>query len=208
MKFYIIENHIFDDTKYAYGEQVDVIAGDFDKCEQCGSPVSMRKWLPPRKFKLSKPSYGDFVFGTFPAFLVSERFRKEYERSGLNGIVNFEDVEVVKIMGKRLNLLQPPRYFNVTIVRSKALIDEEKSKLIRNEEPQCNFCRTSIIKSFNGVFLSPNTWGGEDIFYARGLPGTIILSERFREFVLKHNFTNINLVPAEDYKINFYSSKV
>lgn len=204
MQFYIMQNKRFNDVDYAYGEQIDLRTGDFDKCEFCGLPISMRKWLQPRKVKLSKPSFGDFVYGTFPAFLVSERFREEYNRSGLNGILNFDEVEVVKVNNKRFDLLNPPQYYHVTIVRSKSLIDEELSKLVRDGEPECNVCRTGgILQSLDGIFLLPGTWGGEDIFYANGLSGIIITSNRFREFVLSNKFTNVNLLPSEDYKMNF-----
>ena len=43
-----------------------------------------------------KPVYGDFVFGSFSKFLVSEWFKKKYETSRLTGIVSFEPVEIVK----------------------------------------------------------------------------------------------------------------
>lgn len=60
MNFYIINRNRFDDNKYSFGEPIDKKIGDFEKCEDCGSPISMRKWLPPFNVKLSKPSYDDF----------------------------------------------------------------------------------------------------------------------------------------------------
>ena len=91
-----IDVHLFYDCMYAYGEQVNQETGDFEKCDICGSPISMRRWLPPLKVKLSKPVYGDFVFGSISKFLVSECFEKKYETSRLTGIVSFEPVEIVK----------------------------------------------------------------------------------------------------------------
>jgi len=200
MSFYVINMHLFDDKKYAYGEQVDQKTGDFEKCEICGSPISMRKWLPPLKAKLSKPSYGDFVFGTFTTFLVTERFKKEYEASGLTGIISFEPVEIVKVNRKRDSSPETPIYYYVSIVRSKALIDEEKSKIQRDGEISCNHCRTGgVIKFLKGIFFEDNTWSGEDIFFPKGLPGTIIVSEKFADFVRDYGFLNINFIPAEEY---------
>lgn len=166
MRFYVINMHLFDDNKYAYGEQVDQKTGGFEKCEICGSPISMRKWLPPLKAKLSKPSYGDFVFGTFTTFLVTERFKKEYETAGLTGIVSFEPVKIVKVDRKRNLSPETPIYYYVSIARSKAVIDERKSKIQRDGDISCNYCRTGgVIKSFKGIFFEDNTWSGEDIFF-------------------------------------------
>jgi len=200
MNFYVINVHRFCDKIYAFGEPVGQETGDYDKCDICGAPVSMRKWLPPLKVKLSKPSYGDFVFGSFVTFLVTERFRKGYEASKLNGIVSFEAVEVTKVNRKRESSPEPPDYYYVSIVRSKAAIDEEKSKVIRDEPITCNHCRAGgIIKSQKGVFFEENTWSGEDIFYSRGGAGIVVLSERFVDFVREYGFTNISFTTAGKY---------
>lgn len=200
MNFFVVDRQRFNDNEYAYGEQVDQKTGDYEKCETCGSPISMRKWLPPLKAKLSKPSYGDFVFGTFTTFLVTERFKKEYEATGLTGIVSFEPVEIVKVNRKRDSSPETPSYYYVSIARSKAVIDEKKSKIRRDGEISCNHCRTGgVIKSLKGIFFEDNTWSGEDIFFPIGLPGTIVVSERFVDFVRDHGFSNINFIPAEEY---------
>ncbi len=200
MSFYVINMHLFDDKKYAYGEQVDQKTGDFEKCDICGSAISMRKWLPPLKVKLSKPSYGDFVFGTFTTFLVTEDFKREYEISGLTGIVSFESVEIVKVNRNRDSSSKMPTYYYVSIVRSKAVIDEIKSKIKRDGDIRCNYCRTGgVIKSLKGIFFEDNTWSGEDIFFPIGLPGTIIVSEKFVNFVKHNGFSNVDFIPAEEY---------
>lgn len=200
MKFFVMERQRFNDNEYAYGEQVDQKTGDFEKCDICGSAISMRKWLPPLKAKLSKQSYGDFVFGTFTTFLVTERFKIEYESSGLTGIKAFEPVEIVKVNRKRDSSLETPFYYYVSIVRSKAVIDEIKSKIQRDGEISCNYCKTGgVIKTLKGIIFEDDTWSGEDVFFPIGLPGTIIVSERFVDFVIKKGFLNINFIPAEEY---------
>ena len=65
MKFHVIDINKFDDTEYAYGEQVNQKTGDFERCNTCGSAISMRKWLPPLEITLSKDEVGDFIFGSF-----------------------------------------------------------------------------------------------------------------------------------------------
>ncbi|NMA65480.1 MAG: hypothetical protein GX957_04460, partial [Clostridiaceae bacterium] len=55
------------------------------------------------------------------------------------------------------------------------------------------------MKSLKGIFFEDNTWSGEDIFFPIGLPGTIVVSERFVDFVRDYGFSNINFIPAEEY---------
>ncbi|MBN1209236.1 MAG: hypothetical protein JXB05_30545, partial [Myxococcaceae bacterium] len=53
--------------------------------------------------------------------------------------------------------------------------------------------------SIHGFVLEPGSWQGEDIFRARGPPGTLIVSERFAHFVHRHGFTHMKLIPTEEY---------
>jgi hypothetical protein len=57
----------------------------------------------------------------------------------------------------------------------------------------------SILKSFDGIYVKEDTWTGEDIFYPVGLPGTVIVSEKFFNLVQDENITNINLAEARGY---------
>ncbi|MCX7747061.1 MAG: hypothetical protein N2645_09250 [Clostridia bacterium] len=200
MKFYVINRNLFNDSDYAYGEEVEHKTGEFEKCEECGKPISMRKWLPPLKAKLSRPSYGDFVFGTFSTFLVSERFKLEYESSGLKGIKEFEKVDISKVNRIKSTSPQPPSYYNVIVERSSAKIDEEKSKFVRSSDVACDNCRVGgVVSSFEGLFLKEETIENDDIFCTYVFPGTFIVTQKFYDFVIDKGFTNIILVPAEEY---------
>lgn len=199
MKFYVINNHLFEDTEFAYGEEFndDFNTGDAERCDKCGAALTSLKWLPPYEVKLSNPVFGDFVFGTIEPFLVSEHFKNEYEKSNLKGIQNFAPVTIKEVNNNRTKE-QPPNYFLVNIRLSETLIDEEKSNLKREGKTQCPECRMGgIIKGFKGLYLLESSWNGEDIFYAKGLPGTIFVSERFKNFVEDRNISNIELIEAE-----------
>lgn len=200
MNFYVVDVVLFDDKNYAYGETVDLETGESEKCPVCGLAVGKREWLPPRKVKLSKSSFGDFVFGVFDVFLASERFKNEYLNSGLTGIKEFQPVEIVKVITRKKVHIAPPNYYNVLIVRGKAKIDDIKSEFVRDGEIKCDFCKGGgIIKSYKGIHFEPDTWSGEDIFFPIGLSGTVVVSQRFVDFVNSNNFTNINFTPAEQY---------
>ncbi|ADO70789.1 uncharacterized protein STAUR_2997 [Stigmatella aurantiaca DW4/3-1] len=53
--------------------------------------------------------------------------------------------------------------------------------------------------SVHGFALNGETWQGEDVFRPRGKQGSILISERFAEFVKQHGFTNMKLIPTEEY---------
>lgn len=198
MNFYVIDkSNRFEDDRYAFGEQIDQKTGDFEVCEECELPVGMREWLSPRKVKLSKPLFGDFVFGTFATFLCSERFKVAFEKSSLKGILEFQDT--VKVINSCKEKVQPPRYYHVKVKRGGARIDEIKSNLIREPEELCETCRVGTIKSFEAVYIETNTWNGDDIFYPTGLPGTIITSKKFYDLIERNKFTNISLIPVKEY---------
>jgi hypothetical protein len=55
------------------------------------------------------------------------------------------------------------------------------------------------VDSVHGFALEPGTWQGEDVFRPRGLQGDIVVSERFAELVKRHGFTNMKLIPTEEY---------
>ena len=50
-----------------------------------------------------------------------------------------------------------------------------------------------------GFRIQPGTWDGLDAFRPRGLQSDVVVSERFADFVRRHGFTNIKLVPTEQF---------
>jgi hypothetical protein len=55
------------------------------------------------------------------------------------------------------------------------------------------------LDSIHGFALEAGTWQGDDVFRPRGFRGCIVVSERFTEFVKRHGFTNMKLIPTEEY---------
>jgi hypothetical protein len=109
---------------------------------------------------------------------------------------------VVRVRRKRKGSRSPsvPRYFvvNVSFFGTSA-VDVAHSRLRYSSLVICPECRTDGLDSVHGFVLEPGTWSGEDVFRARGLPGTLIVSERFAELVQRHGLTNMKLIPTEEY---------
>ncbi len=177
--------------------------GSAPRCPRCGAPMGMRTWLPPYRvvLELYGQGLGDFVDGPGYAFLVSERMADAYRAEGLTGLLGFNPVEVVRV--RRLRKGPTPGavspYFAVTACFGRGAVDEARSRIRRAETITCPECRSSGVDSVHGFALEPGTWQGEDVFRPRGKRGSLVVSERFAEFVQRHHFTNMKLTPTQEY---------
>jgi DNA-directed RNA polymerase subunit RPC12/RpoP len=180
--------------------------GEAIRCPVCGRNVASLPLLPPIRVELEVlgDGFGDIAFGV-ANLLVSDRFYHLFETHGLTGLSDIHPVEIVEIDSRRNIRYSPPKYYLCRIQRSRAAINRERSGFQTDRPVQCEECRSSgIIKRALRIELEENTWSGEDIFTARGLPGTILTSERFKRFCDGNKFSNCELVPAEDYSFDHY----
>jgi hypothetical protein len=167
----------------------------------------MLTWLPPYrvKLRLHGEEPGDFiqVNGAGTNLIISERFVDAYRAAGLTGLQGFGPVEVLKVQRQRGS---PKRksftlqsYFAVTMTFGSALVDEARSHILRPRPFDCDYCRAIGTDGINGFTLEPESWNGDDAFQPRGLPGTLVVSERFARLVTEHGLTNMDLIPTERY---------
>ncbi|MDY7226289.1 imm11 family protein [Hyalangium rubrum] len=163
----------------------------------------MRTWLPPYRVELDLPGkdFGDFVEGPGYDFLISERMAEAFRTDGLIGLLGFHPLEVVRVRRKRKSAgaIEVPRYLSVTACFGRGAVDETRSRFRRAQPITCPECRYGGLNSVHGFSLEPGTWQGEDIFRPRGLQGSIVVSERFAEFIQRHGLTNMKLTPTEQY---------
>lgn len=182
--------------------------GDAPRCPKCGAFIGALPWLPPYVAELEVwgKEYGDIAFGPGDELLLIERAATAFQQEGLSGLAGFHDVAITRVIrrgGSKLRL-PAPRYIVVAVTRSRAAIDFSASELIQETPYTCDECRTGIVKRAERIILEPGTWSGEDVFYARGLPGTILTSERFRDFFDRNRINNGVLTNALDYSFDSY----
>lgn len=206
MQFYVLNDRIpEDDTIWNYTEFLnteDSNVGEALRCPTCGRFVSMLEWLPPYKIELiawGKDGFGDIVYGTGNEILISERFKGAYQKSSLMGLSEFGQVEIIKLRCNKKIIDQVPDYSVVKIARSQAIIDPKASGVIWEEPPTCSECLSGIKNGFARVIIQEGSWSGEDIFYPRGLPGTILTTQKFKDFCEFHQFKNCRFVRAEEF---------
>lgn len=181
--------------------------GEAPRCPVCGRYTALLPTLPPIRVELEKwgRSFGDIAFGPGKELLVSERIFNLYGTSGLRGLDEIAPADVVKVKSHKGPKSRPPEYRCCRVQDGRAAIDEQASGLERDKPATCKQCRLGgIIKRLRRIVLEPGTWAGEDFFIARGLPGTILVSERVEEFREKNAVVNCHLVKAEDYHFDFY----
>ncbi len=125
-----------------------------------------------------------------------------FKAEGLTGLLGFHPAEVIRLRMKRKRAKPGavPSYLVVDVsFFGKSAVDVARSRLRYGTPVTCPECRSEGLNSIHGFVLEPGTWQGDDVFRARGLPGTLIVSERFAEFVTKHELTNMRLIPTEEY---------
>mgnify|MGYP003575517081 CR=1 FL=1 len=202
-RFFILKDDVWGphDTKFYKTEPAN--RGSAVRCARCGEPIGMKSWLPPFRVELELygAAFGDFVEGPGDEVLVSERMAEAFRTEGLTGLLGFDPVEVLGVRRKRKGPKpgSMPRYIVVSPCFGRGAVDEARSHFRIQKPRTCSECRYISLDTIHGFTLESGTWQGEDIFRPRGLQGNIVVSERFAEFVKRHRFTNMKLIPTEEY---------
>jgi len=189
--------------KWCDAYAVDELVGEGEKCPVCEAPISRLKWLEPHKIRLSNTRYPDrLAWWIKDPMIISERVKSVFEDEQLLGIKEFIPVTVTKVARIKANSAKPPQYFSAEINYSlNVRVDVTRSKIIGQKDNRpCMLCnpfkstRSQIIK----ISLDTSSWQGEDIFKVFSLG--VVFSQKFYNLVQKHNLTNFNLVPIEEYQ--------
>lgn len=212
-EFFVLERPRLDQstapTDYLKADPFHV--GEPPQSPRCGSFVGSRPWLPPYRVELTRwgPRFGDIVFGSGASLLVSERFARVWQQRGLVGLSGFDPVEVAKVSRRtRQGDFTPPQYRRVSVLRSRAAVDEARSGIEwEGGHAVCSECRLrglgSVIRRLCRVVLEPEPPATEDLFYARGLGGVILASERFKALSDEQGFLNTLLIPATEFSFEY-----
>jgi hypothetical protein len=73
------------------------------------------------------------------------------------------------------------------------------------ERPTCKRCLSGGTKErWHRVVVDEKSWNGDDVFFAFGIPGTLLVSSRFYEWAKPHQFRNLIMKPAIECSYDFY----
>jgi hypothetical protein len=207
--FFVLEHpkKSVDDALTDFLPEPDTKRGDAPRCPKCGTFIGMMPDIAPLRVEIETwgRRFGDLAFGVSNEVLVSERFKDAFLSSDLSGFSGFLPTEIVKVTARQGKVPeQIPSYSMATPGRSRAAIDDRASGIDYESPWTCEECRSGYKLRLRRLVLEPNTWSGEDVFIARGLPGTIVTSERFKEFCDRNTFSNCLLIEAERYHFDFF----
>lgn len=198
--FFVLVHRLDGDAVTEYVLDRPANMGEAPTCEVCGLFLGTLAWLPPYRVEIESfgNEFGDLAFG-FGAreFLVSPRFRQIYDNNGLQGLSGFEPIEVVKVIRHKNLTCEPPRYLKASVCRGETAVDPVASGVEWQGEVGCPRClQGRKLKRRRRIVIDENTWSGEDIFLARGLPSEFIASRRFKEVCEVNQVTNAVFVPS------------
>lgn len=199
--FFVLHPVTGSEQETEFEEAPPVSLGDALRCPKCGLFVGSRPWLPPYRaiVKGHGREMGDVGFGVGSSLLVSEAFRRGWEAEGLGGLARFAELEELRIRPAKLASMAL-QFFQVMVEYGATSIDDRRSNIDRREPARCEQCRTGgVLGRIRGFSIRERTWSGEDIFYAWGLPGTIVVTDRVKQLADRNALKNVNLTPVEDY---------
>lgn len=205
MRFYALNTHPRGDADTEACQEGGGREGA-DTCPACGAFVSLLHWQPPFRvsLKLFGKQFGDLLFGLGDDLLVSQKFRDVYHSLGLTGLTGFDLVEIVGVKSRKKKRPDPPTYFRVGVTYGQTAIDHVASEFEWVRAPSCSVCRSGIMMRWKRLVLEDGTWTGEDAFRPRGLSGTIMVSQQFKDACEEHGISHASFIPAEEAGRDYY----
>lgn len=182
---------------------------DYDRvatCPLCGAYVSSALWKRPRAVVLTSRKIPDFLYNLFDRspFLLSENALQKIRSAGLKGILSAEKIEHVRFQRKSKQETPIPTYYHIELARSKITINHEKSNIVygqSSDRKRCDLCRQvpATYDFFRRLCLNMEDYEGYDIFHTYELGNAVLLSQRFVDFCIENDLTNLHCSIAEQY---------
>lgn len=209
MTYYVLQGRIVSDgdavTDFRPTEKSR--KGEAPRCAVCGNFIGMLPLLAPIEVEIESSGrrWGDLAFGPGDQILVSGRLKEMYAEARLTGITQFNLAKIKKARMHRAIGVQPPPYYLASIIRSRATLDESRSHIVREAPWTCEECRIGgPIMRVSNLIVDSVSAQAEDIFLARGLPGIILTSDRFKHLCDTSDLVNCALIPAEQFSFDWY----
>ena len=202
MRFYVLDYEVGSSHETMFNAMAPNHIGkgtDRQACPACGEHMGMLPWLPPYRAEVKAygKQLGDVAFGPGNGLLVSARFRAAWEATDLRGL-EFAPIERIRVRPARFGK-KPVTYWHVAPRRFGTRIDVSRGLIEWDTPHLCMTCLDANADSIRGFAIDETSWTGEDMFYAWGLNGSIIVTDRVRQLRDEHGLTNINLTPVEEF---------
>ncbi len=219
-QYFVLEIPIVTQYRYAWYQVTEDahLSDDAPKCPACGAFTGGRYWLPPRRVELRQPRrIGDFIggFGGSDCLMTNRAVRtmRSVSRTCLQSVFA---VQVARVgTTKKSQDLPVPKLSAVDFRRSATRVLFDKMGVTWQMRPSPDFCPTcgpgggsprngSWLK-LERIVVNDFSWDGEDAFVPANLHGTVLVTNKMRDSILDAELTNVNIVPAEQYKVDLTS---
>lgn len=191
-------------TEFAFSDSVQ--SGPPLSCPKCGQSISTIERYAPFEIELETwgAGYGDIAKGPGNGILCSKRFLDAINHASFRGIREYHPVVVKKCIRHKKIVGPIPEYCFVKINHFPTRIDPEISVFKWRNPDGCPVCLNRGTMAYENVTIDEATWNGDDIFYALGFWGSVIVSDRLYEWTKIHKFANLKIVDLKSLKEDFY----
>lgn len=167
-------------------------------CKTCGS---MERY-PSREYDLDLENgskYPDYLgCGAYPFFIVSEKVIQDWESENITGFSYFE-VGIRSIKSKKLQGIEPPKYFNVVVNSSCELDFTQMGVKIIDQCKECHKIELSKPTwELDLLAVKDGSWDGSDLFTAKHFPRKILCSEKVLDVARRYKHTNCIIISVKD----------
>ena len=199
MKFYVMDLYLTGPNGMWFSYLKPDLEGKTPTCPGCGEVVGSIPSLPPYRVELTVfgKSPSDVARGPNNALLLSERFRAAWENAQLGGL-EFLPLDRLRVRPARLGK-KNLTYYYAPILLFGTQVDVERSLIEYDRPITCQKCKSGGVDTVRGFSIDETSWSGEDMFYAWGMPGPVIVTDRVRQLRDDYGLTNVNLTPTEKH---------
>lgn len=193
---YWIEHEALNKYKYAY-KDLTFIGFDRSACSECGRELGTPQYKESTPHFVLEggrvyPDYLEFAGAGRQPFLVSEEVLELFEKNGITGYTGYQLVNYVSSKRKDNSIIiQHPKYYNLNITGKVDLALAEMHLKKKRLCPQCGQFDWSRMR-FGTTILDETTWDGSDLCFLDSIPGFKLCSEKVKELIQQHKFTNFS----------------
>lgn len=143
---------------------------------------------------LSSQRVGDFVWTWHSDCLITDRVLHLFQKAGFTGFtVNSVTVKPKTEKGKQLAKI--PVLWELVVTGKGGDADPKSGIRLIYTCPHCGLIEYSSFR--NGIIVDEQAWDGSDFFIVTGYPKFILVTERVKDFIIKHDLTNCALIPNQ-----------
>ncbi|MDA8215416.1 MAG: hypothetical protein M0Z64_09105 [Nitrospiraceae bacterium] len=181
--------------KYRFAEWADDVELESITCPVYPGHQRGGKRIGELKIILSSAKIGDFVWTWYSDCLITDRVYKLFKEAGFTGFKVFP-VTVKKIKRKAKNVEEGiPRLWELVVTGKGGNAHPDSGIRMFYKCDACGLIKYSSFR--NGIIVNKSEWDGSDFFAVNGY-SFILVTERVKQFIIEHKFTNCALIPSHE----------